>query len=115
MDAREAIEQWRDSIPADERGEAGTGAALVGVGIVAAAFLMLRRRRGLFVWLIPGAFIGVGLAILADVVIDTRSNRMAETEENIAAELSSLDPIARAQVLKSVSEREVRSLIPGRG
>lgn len=115
MDAREAIEQWRDSIPADERGEAGAGAALVGVGIVSAAFLMLRRRRGLFVWLIPGAFIGVGLAILADVVMDTRSYRIAETEDSIAAELASLDPIARAQVLKNVGEREMRSLIPGRG
>ena len=54
--------------------------------VVAATFLMLRRRRGLFVWLIPGAFIGVGLAILADVVLDTRSYRIAETEESIAAE-----------------------------
>ena len=115
MDARGAIEQWRASIPEDERSEAGAGAAMVGVGIVAAAFLMLRRRRGLFVWLIPGAFIGVGLAILADVVLDTRSCRIAETEESIAAELASLDPIARAQVLKNVGEREVRSLIPGRG
>lgn len=115
MDARSAIEQWRASIPEDERSEAGAGAAMVGVGIVAAAFLMLRKRRGLFVWLIPGAFIGVGLAILADVVMDTRSYRIAETEESIAAELASLDPIARAQVLKNVGEREVRSLIPGRG
>lgn len=114
MDARNAIEQWRASIPEDERTEAGAGAALFGVGIVAAAFLMLRRRRGLFVWLIPGAFIGVGLAILADVVLDTRSYRIAETEESITSELASLDPIARAQVLKNVSEREVRSLIPGR-
>lgn len=115
MDARNAIEQWRESIPEGERGEAGAGAAMVGVGIVAMAFLMLRRRRGLFVWLVPGAFIGVGLAILADVVLDTRSYRIAETEESIASELAALDPIARAQVLKNVGEREVLSLIPGRG
>jgi hypothetical protein len=115
MDAREAIEQWRNSIPEEERTEATAGVAMLGVGIVAAALLALRRRRGLFVWLIPGAFIGVGLAVLADVILDTRSYRIAETEDVIASELANLDPIARAQVLKSVSEREVKSLLPGRG
>jgi hypothetical protein len=76
--------------------------------------MLLRGHRGFFVWAIPGALISAGIMMLADVGLDTRSERIAETEEIIHAELSSLDPIARAQVLKDVSERQVRSLVPSR-
>ncbi|MRS11822.1 MAG: hypothetical protein EG823_01960 [Actinobacteria bacterium] len=115
MDAREAIEQWRDSIPQDERAEATAGVALVGAGLVFGAFAMLRGRRGLFAWALPGALIAAGIVMLSDVAWDTRTERIAETEELISAELASLDPVARAQVLKGVGERQVKSFIPGRG
>ncbi len=114
MDVRNAIEQWRDSIPENVRSEGGAGAGMIAVGIVAGALMLLRGRRGFFVWAIPGALIGAGIIMLADVGLDTRSERIAETEELIEAELASLDPIARAQVLKGVGERQVRSIIPGR-
>ena len=90
------------------------GAAMIAAGVVSGAFMLLRGRRGFFAWAIPGALIGAGLMMLADVGLDTRRERIAETEDLIAAELASLDPIARAQVLKGVSERQVRSILPGR-
>jgi len=113
MDARDAIEQWRESIPESERAEAGAGAALLGVGLVAGAFMLLSGRRGFFAWAIPGAIIGAGMVMLSDVMLDTRTERIAETEERIAAELAELDPIARAQVLKGVGERQMKAMIPG--
>jgi hypothetical protein len=114
MDVRNAIDEWRESIPANVHTEGGAGAAMIAVGLVAGALMLLRGRRGFFVWAIPGALIGAGVMMLADVGLDTRKERIAETEEFIAAELSSLDPIARAQVLKGLSERQVRSIMPGR-
>ena len=114
MDAREAIEQWRDSIPENERAEATAGVALVGAGLVFGAFALLRGRRGFFAWALPGAIIAAGIVMLSDVVLDTRSERIAQTEELISAELEALDPVARAQVLKGVSERQVKAFIPGR-
>lgn len=114
MDAREAIGRWRDSIPEDERAEAAAGAALVGAGLVFGAFALLRSKRTMLAWAIPGALIAAGLVMLSDVALDTRTERIAETEDRISAELASLDPVARAQVLKGVSERQVRSFIPRR-
>lgn len=114
MDVRNAIDEWREAIPENVRSEGGAGAAMIAAGVVSGAFMLLRGRRGFFAWAIPGALIGAGLMMLADVGLDTRRERIAETEDLIAAELASLDPIARAQVLKGVSERQVRSILPGR-
>mgnify|MGYP001048183467 CR=1 FL=1 len=88
------------------------GAAMIAVGIVAGALMLIRGHRGFFVWAIPGALISAGVMMLADVGLDTRKERIAETEELIEAELASLDPIARAQVLKGVGERQMRSILP---
>ena len=71
------------------------------------ALTLTRRRRGFFAWAIPGAILGLGVVLLADVLLDQRSERIEEAEGRIAEELASLDPIARAQVLKSVGERQL--------
>ena len=109
----DAIERWREAIPEESRVETGAGAALLGVGLAAGAFVLLRRHRGFFAWAIPGAVLGTGLALLADVLWDVRSGRIDETEEIIEAQLAELDPIARAQVLKSIGERQFKAMIPG--
>ncbi|MDZ4180190.1 MAG: hypothetical protein U1E29_13325 [Coriobacteriia bacterium] len=109
----DAIDRWREAIPEESRVETGTGAALLGVGLAAGAFVVLRRHRGFFAWAIPGAILGIGLALLADVLLDVRSERIEQTEDFIELQLEELDPIARAQVLKNIGERQVRLLIPG--
>jgi len=43
-------------------------------------------------------------------VIDVRAERILEAEDRIHRELASLDPLARAQVLKSVGEQEVETV-----
>lgn len=112
MDVRNTIEEWRESMPDYVGPQSGAGAAMIAVGIVAGALMLIRGHRGFFVWAIPGALISAGVMMLADVGLDTRKERIAETEELIEAELASLDPIARAQVLKGVGERQMRSILP---
>lgn len=110
----DAIEKWREAIPEDSRVETGAGAALLGVGFAAGAFVVIRRHRGFLAWAIPGAILGVGLVLLTDVLLDVRSERIVKTEDLIESQLAELDPLARAQVLRSVGEREVRAMLPGR-
>src|SRR5574340_1663347 len=51
----DAIERWREAVAEEAQMETGVGAALVGLGVVSAAFVLLRRRRGWLAWAIPGA------------------------------------------------------------
>lgn len=103
----EAIDRWREAVPEESRVEAGLAAGFVTGGLLAAAVMLLSKRRGFFAWAIPGTILAVGAVLLSDVVLDTRGERIVEAEERIHHELASLDPLARAQVLKSVAEREV--------
>jgi len=110
----DAIELWRESIPEESRVEAGVGAALVGAGLLAGILMLPSGRRGLLAWAIPGALLGAGTVVLADALINARNDRAAESQIAIEAHLASLDPIARARVLKNVGESQLRALLPRR-
>ncbi|MHB1017525.1 MAG: hypothetical protein ACYC2X_06535 [Coriobacteriia bacterium] len=106
----EAIDRWRESLPEGAQAEAATAAAVIGGGLLVGVLTLARRRRGFFAWAIPGAILGLGVVLLTDVLLDTRGERMVEAEERISEELASLDPIARAQVLKAVGERQMNAV-----
>jgi len=110
----EAVERWRASIPEESETETAAGAALIGAGVVAAVVMATRRRSGFWAWAVPGALIAAGIALLTTVVWDVRSERIEEVEAVIEEELASLDPLARAQVLHSIGQRELGPLLPGR-
>ncbi len=80
---------------------------LVGGGVVGSLITLLRGRRTLVDWALPAGLVGAGVAIL----LKRRQTHLEATERNILAELESLDPIARAQVLKAVAEQQFH---PGR-
>lgn len=103
----DAIERWRESMPTGAQAEVATAAAVIGGGLLVGALTLTRGRRGFFAWAIPSAILGLGVVLLADVLLDRRGERIEEAEERIAEELASLDPIARAQVLRSVGEQQL--------
>lgn len=110
----DAVELWRESIPEESRIEAGAGAVLVGAGIIAVVASLGRRRRGFFAWAVPGALLSAGIVLLVSTLADVRSDRIAETQASIEAQLASLDPIARAHVLKNVGQGQLRAMLPHR-
>jgi hypothetical protein len=85
-------------------GESDVAWLLVGGGVVASLITLLRDRRGLADWALPVGLVGAGLAIL----LKRRQAHLDTAQENILAELDSLDPIARAQVLTAVAEQQLR-------
>jgi hypothetical protein len=111
----DAVQLWRESLPEESRVEVTAAVALVSVGVLAGVSSIVRRKRGFFAWAVPGALIAAGVVLLADLMLDTRSERILETQVEIEAQLASLDPIARAQVLKNVGQSQLRAVLPNRG
>lgn len=89
-------------------GRKDIGWLLVGGGVVGALVTLLRGQRSLTDWAVPLSLIGLGSSVL----LKRRQTHMEAAEESIRAELERLDPIARAQVLKTVLGKEVAGL-PG--
>ena len=86
------------------------GWLLMGGGVVTSLIALLRREQHATDWVLPVGLIAAGGGIL----INSRQGQMEAAETSILAELDKLDPIARAQVLKSVATEEV-SRLPGLG
>lgn len=95
-----------ERVPEKSEIEMVAGMALIGVGAAAGVFGIARRKRGFFAWAIPGAFIAGGLALLATRGIDQRAQQMAVVSDRVRAELSTLDPIARAQVMREAAREQ---------
>lgn len=86
------------------------GWILVGGGAVGTIIALMRRRSDVTDWIVPLSLIGLGTGVL----LQRRQSQMHEAEASILAELDSLDPIARAQVMKAVAKDQIGRL-PGVG
>ena len=78
----------------------------VGAGAVGIVGTLLHRNRSAVEWLLPLGLLGGGAAML----LQERAKGIDSAEERIVAELESLDPLARAQVMKRVASSEIKGL-----
>ena len=78
----------------------------VGAGAVGIIGALLHRNRAAVEWLLPLGLLGGGAAVL----LQERAKGIDSAEERIVAELESLDPLARAQVMKRVASAEIKGL-----
>lgn len=96
-----------ERVPEKSAIEMVAGVTLVGAGTAAGVFGIVRHKRGFLAWAIPGALIAGGLALLANRGIDRRAEHMAIVRDRVTAELSTLDPIARVQVMRDTLQDQV--------
>ncbi len=106
----EAVEQLHD--PDAEMVAAGT--ALAAAGVTMGVVNLVRGHRRARAWIIPAILLAAGNAFATTGLLRRRSTRMETAELAIADELDRLDPIARAQVLKRLTEDEVYRVLPER-
>lgn len=86
------------------------GLSLVGAGAGTIIVNLVQRKRSVFGYLIGVAFVLLGVVVLGGTY-RVRSGRISDAEEQVRAQLASLDPIARAQVLKSMATEQVAPYI----
>jgi hypothetical protein len=98
------IEQIPDDFPLETVSQIGAGMAVV--GLVGFTIGIARGRRGGATRVVSALILGCGAAVAASVFLLNRQVEIEETEDEVKAALSDLDPVARAQVLKAVAEDE---------
>jgi hypothetical protein len=79
---------------------------LVGGGVLGSLYLLVKRSKSIFTWVIPVGMIAVGV----DLLLKERHKRIVQTGDQILAQLDELDPIAKAEVVKYVADKEVEEL-----
>ena len=111
-EVRERIDAWREDLelPSAQTAETAAGAVLVGAGIAATIVNLLGNKRDFWSWVVPSALLSGGLALLVAALFEWRGDRIDAAEAAVRAELDSLDPLARAKVLKDVAEDQLSRL-----
>jgi hypothetical protein len=77
---------------------------LLGISILSAVILILTKTRRVIAWLFPLSLAGVGTMM---ILVQRREHAIEEKEALILEQLETLDPVARAQVLIRVTEKEL--------
>lgn len=77
--------------------------SLVGAGVGTIIANIVRGKRSVWSYLLPVAFVLGGIAVLGGGAVSRRSTRIGAAEETVRAELSRLDPLARARILKDMA------------
>jgi hypothetical protein len=90
--------------------DSAIGLSLVGAGAGTIIVNLIQRRRSFVGVLVGFAFVLLGVAVLGGTY-RVRSERISDAEEQVRAQLAALDPIARAQVLKSMASETVAPFI----
>ncbi len=86
------------------------GLSFMGAGAGTIIINLVQRRRSALGYLIGAAFVLLGVAMLGGAY-RSRSGRISEAEEQVREQLSALDPVARAQVLKDIASEQVAPFI----
>lgn len=90
--------------------DSALGLSFIGAGAGTIIINMVQRKRSVFGYLIGAAFVLLGVALLGGAY-RVRSGRISDAENQVREQLAALDPIARAQVLRSMASEQVAPFI----
>ena len=83
------------------------GWLLIGGGFASALVIVTRGRRWIYTLLLPLVLIAAGISLL----LRQRQTNIEQAQASILNELDALGPVARAQVLKNITEKEIGKYI----
>ena len=91
--------------------DAAIGMSLVGAGLGAVVLNLVRGKRNAWAYLLPAVFILAGIAVVSGGAVSRRSDKILIAEDAVRAQLADLDPIARAQVLRSAASETLTPFV----
>ena len=91
--------------------DAAIGLSLVAAGLGTVVVNLFRGNRNAWAYLLPAVFVLGGIAIVSSGAVSRRSDRISAAEDVVRAQLAGLDPIARAQVLRSAASETLAPFV----
>ena len=91
--------------------DAAIGLSLVGAGLGTVVVNLFRGKRSAWAYLLPAVFILGGIAIISGGAVSRRSDKISAAEDIVRTQLAGLDPIARAQVLRSAASETIAPFV----
>ncbi|MFC2046053.1 hypothetical protein ACFLTC_00845 [Chloroflexota bacterium] len=79
------------------------GWLLAGGGILGSLYLLIKKSRNIFSWIIAVGMVAAGIGL----ALKDHQQRIEQTGDQIIAQLDELDPITRAEVIKYVADQEI--------
>ncbi len=87
------------------------GLSLVGAGAGAIIFSLLRGKRSIWTWAFGAVFIMLGFSVMGGGAMSRRSDRISEVESSVREKLGTLDPLARAMIVRDMAADAVSPLM----
>jgi len=111
MARKQELQERFGEYAADPMVDSALGLSLVGAGAATIIFSLLRGRRSVWTWVFGGVFIALGLSVMGGGALHRRSGRIDEVESSVREQLSTLDPIARAMIVRDMAADTVSPLM----
>jgi hypothetical protein len=100
------IERVPEDFPFETTAQVGAG--MMVTGIIGFVIGLVRGDRGALTRTASTAILVFGFALTAGTMLLQRQVKIESAEDAVLAELERLDPIARAQVLKTVADEQLK-------
>jgi hypothetical protein len=109
-DRKDAIKARFSDVSRKEAAMDSLGVSLIGLGIGTVVRNLVGGRRTTTGYVV-GALVAVaGVLLLGMGSLERRTTHISQAEEVVRDQLASLDPVARAQILKDMADEQVASV-----
>lgn len=79
------------------------GLSLVGAGVGTVVYSIVSGKRSLWTYLMAGLLVLLGMSVMGGGALSRRSDRVTEVEGIVREQLETLDPLARAGILRDLA------------
>lgn len=111
MARKQELQERFGEYAVDSTVDSALGLSLVGAGAAAIIVPLVRGRRSVWTWVFGGVFIALGLSVMGGGALTRRSGRIEEVESSVREQLRTLDPLARAMIVRDIAADTVSPLM----
>jgi hypothetical protein len=107
---KEAIKARFSEVSRKEAAMDSLGVSLIGLGVGTVVKNLVGGRRTTTGYVVGGLVAIAGALLLGMGLLERRTTHISEAEQVVRDQLSALDPVARAQILKDMAGEQVAPL-----